>query len=173
MIQSQAKIGDILAQPKIQALLTNAAITAQIRGLIGGDLGDLQQYLDTGASPKYDGTKILGIWAIDVRASLAEEKKRNPNMQGRQLAALQTNFIPMITGLSILARTDNQFLLRKQNPNNAESPVVGQGTWQESGGDYEISLPDNKPDTVEVTPGPDGTLQFPRGGHVLIFNKEQ
>ena len=71
-----------------------------------------------------------------------------------------------------MATPDNQIILTKQNPNSGLPTPVGQGTWKKADNAYEVTLPDNKPDTVAVTPADDGTLQFPRDGHILIFNKE-
>jgi hypothetical protein len=71
-----------------------------------------------------------------------------------------------------MAAPDNKILLRKQNPNNSLSMPVGQGTWKKNGNAWEITLPENNPDTTEVTPTDDGALQFARDGHLLFFNKE-
>ena len=54
---------------------------------------------------------------------------------------------------------------------------MGQGTWKKADSSYEVTLPDNKPDTVAVTlandaPLPFPVLQFPRDGRILVFNKE-
>lgn len=172
MIQRQAKISDILNHPKIQAIVTNAAVTEQIRRLLGDDLTDLQEYLATGKSPKFDGEKILGIWNIDIRASLAEERRRLPEMSPKQIAALHTTLVPLMSGFALWATPDQQIILTKLNPNSGQPTPVGQGTWKKADTAYEVTLPGNKPDTVAVTPAGDGTLQFPRDGHILIFNKE-
>jgi hypothetical protein len=153
-------------------MVTNATVPEELYGLLGDDLTDLQEFLTTGKSPKYDGEKILGIWDIDVHATLAEERRRHPDMLRNQIAALHTVLVPMISGLSLTAMPDNQIILRKQNPNSALATPVGQGTWKRNGNTWEITLPGNQPDTREVTPSDDGTLQFTRNGHVLIFNKE-
>jgi hypothetical protein len=172
MLQTQARPRDILNYPKIQTMVTNATVPEELYGLLGDDLTDLQEFLITGKSPKYDGEKILGIWDIDVHATLAEERRRHPDMLRNQIAALHTVLVPMISGLSLTAMPDNQIILRKQNPNSALATPVGQGTWKRNGNTWEITLPGNQPDTREVTPSDDGTLQFTRNGHVLIFNKE-
>ena len=172
MIKRQAKVSDLMKQPKIRAILTNAAFPGQIRGLLEGNLTDLQEYLNTGTSPKFGGEKILGIWTIDVRATLTGERNRHPDLPPRQTAALRTNLLPLIAGFSLLAAPDNQIVLEKQNPNSHLPTPVGQGTWKKADNSYEVTLPNNKPETVAATPADDGTLQFPWDGHLLIFNKE-
>jgi hypothetical protein len=77
-----------------------------------------------------------------------------------------------MSGLALWATPDQQIILTKLNPNSGQPTPVGQGTWKKADTAYEVTLPDNKPDTVAVAPADDGTLQFPRDGHILIFNKE-
>jgi hypothetical protein len=175
MIQRQAKVGEILNHPKIQAFLTNPAVPGQIRGLLGGDLADLEEFLNTGKSPKFDGEKILGIWDIDVRATLTEERRRHPDLSLKQIAALRATLVPLVAGFSLVAAPDNQIILEKQNPNSALPTPVGQGTWKKTDNSYEVTLSNNS-DAVPVTASDDGTLQLPmqfsKEAHILIFNKE-
>jgi hypothetical protein len=172
MIQTQAKITDILKYPKVQAVVTNFTFAEQLHGLLGDDLDDLKQYLMTGKSAKYDGEKLLGVWDIDLHATLAEARRLHLDMTRLQIASLHRDFVPLVTGLSFTVTTDNQFILRKQNPNSALFTPVGQGTWKNTGSAYEITLAGNKPNPVPVTPADDGTLLFERNGHALVFNKE-
>ena len=172
MIQRQAKASDILNEPKIRAILTNAPLCEQIGSLLDGNLADLQEYLITGKSPKFDGEKILGLWTIDVRVTLAGERSRHPELSPKQIAALRSTLVPLIAGFSLVAAPDNQIILEKQDPNSNLPTPVGQGTWKKTDTAYEVTLPNNHPETVAVTPADDGTLQFPWDGHILIFNKE-
>ena len=128
--------------------------------------------LKTGKSPKFDPEKILGLWNVDVRATWVEERKANPNMNARQVAGLRTTFLPQILDLRLTATTDNQMILEQQNANGAQPAVVDHGSWKNEGGSYEITFPKNKPGTVAVTPGDDGTLRLPWQGHLCLFNKE-
>jgi hypothetical protein len=172
LFQSQSKIGDILHHPKIRALVTDPAFPEQMHQLVGGGLPDLQEFLTTGKSPQFDSEKILGIWDIDVAVTLAGERRQHPDMTRSQITALRATLIPMITGLSLMATPDNQFILRKQNPNSALSSPVGQGTWKKADDGYEVNLSGNNPNPVPVTFSADGTLQFRRDGRILVFNKE-
>jgi hypothetical protein len=179
MIESQAKISDILSHPAIQAILTNAAATGQIRRLLGDNLEDLKEYLNTGKSPRFDGQKILGIWTVDVRACLLLERGNHPELLAKQIAALRTNLVPLIAGFSLAVTPDNQIILRKKEPGSAAPPTpVGLGTWKAAGDSYEIAISDAKPGIVRVAPTTNGTLQMQvpmelsQEAHVLVFNKE-
>ena len=172
MIQKQATVGEFLNHPKIQAIVTNPAVSGQIRSLLEANLGDLREFLNTGKSPRFDSEKILGVWDIDVRASWDGERSRHPDMTRNQIAALNTSWVPAIAGFSLMATPDNQVLLQKQGANRAPATTVAKGTWKMTDNACQITLPNNKPDTVAAIPADDGTLQLPRDGHILIFNKE-
>ncbi|MGA3182958.1 MAG: hypothetical protein ABSF38_21765 [Verrucomicrobiota bacterium] len=172
MIQSQASVRDLLGNGKIQAVVTNVVLLARIRGLIGQDLPDLRQFLNTGKSTKYDPEKILGVWNINLRATWAAERAANPNSTARQIAGMRYTFIPLIRDLCLTATTDNQLILLRRNAANQSATVVAQGTWKNAGDSCQITLPNSKPETVEATLGNDGTLRLPRGDHLFIFNKE-
>jgi hypothetical protein len=172
MIQSQTTVGAILDQPKIQALLANTAFIEQVRAQLGGNLADLREFLNTGKSPKFDGEKILGVWKIDVYATLAGERKKHPELTRSQIISLNATVVPMITGFSLMATPDNRIILTKLNPSTSVSTPVSAGTWKQTGDAYQIVLPDRKPGTADVTPGDDGTLELPWEGGALCFNKE-
>ena len=174
MVQSQAGIRDFLDNPKVQALLTNSAVTGQIWSLIGPNLPDLQEYLITGKSPKFDPEKILGVWDLDLRATWAEERKANPNMTARQVAGLRVTFLPVVRDLRLTATTDNQMILERWSAKGAQPTDANLGTWKNAGDNYEIALGRNPPDTVAVTAGDDGalSLRLHWRGHLCVFNKE-
>lgn len=172
MIQSKAKATDIIKYPKMLGVLTNATYAEQLHGLLGDNLDDLKQFLMTGKSAKYDGEKLLGVWDVDVHATLAEARRLHLDMPRAQIAALHSDLVPLITGLSLTVTTDNQVILRKQNPNSAAFTAVGEGTWKNDGSAYDINLSGNRPNTVQVIPTDDGTMLFERNGHALVFNKE-
>ena len=172
MIQRQAKISEILDHPKIQAIVTNAAVSEQLRRLLGDDLADLRQYFNTGKSPKFDGERILGLWNIDIPATLAGERRRQPEMSLKQIAALHATLVPVIAGFSLMATPDKQIILTKQDPNSARRTPVDQGTWKQADNSYQVTLAGNQSSPVAATFADDGALQFSRAGHILIFNKE-
>jgi hypothetical protein len=171
MIDRQANINEILKYPPIQTIVTNAALTGEIYNILGNDLNDLQEYLTTGKSPKYDDETILGIWTIDPQATLAQERKRHPGMNLRQLAALRQEMYPVITDLSLTATTDNQMILKKQAPSSTTATIVAVGTWKKDG-TYQVTLPGSKPENTEIEIDEGDTLLLPKEGYVMVFDKE-
>jgi hypothetical protein len=171
MIDRQANINEIIKYPPIQTIVTNAALTGEIYNILGNDLNDLQEYLTTGKSPKYDDETILGIWTIDPQATLAQERKRHPGMNLRQLAALRQEMYPVITDLSLTATTDNQMILKKQAPSSTTATIVAVGTWKKDG-TYQVTLPGSKPENTEIEIDEGDTLLLPKEGYVMVFDKE-
>jgi hypothetical protein len=170
MIQSQASIGDILKNPKVQALVTNTAITQEITQLVGSDLDDLNEYLRTGHSPKYDPQLILGVWKIDRDATFVQEKKKLKNPTPLNITRLRNSLMPVMSGLNLTVTTDHNFILKKDTGNGMQ--VVGTGTWKKEGDNYQINLPGNQPDNAEVAIRGDDQLLLPRDGVTLAFSKE-
>jgi hypothetical protein len=171
MIERQANINEIIKYPAVQAILTNTALTGEISGVLGNDLNDLQEYLTTGKSPKFDDETILGVWTIDPRASLAQERKRHPGLTPRQLARVRQDMYPIITDLSLTVTTDNQIILKKHMPGRDNPTTVAVGTWKKDG-NYQVTIPGSKPENTEIDIEEGDTLLLPKDGYVMVFDKE-
>lgn len=169
MIQTQAKVGDILKHPKVQAVVTNLQITGEITRLLGSDLPDLHQYLLSGKSEKYDEEKILGSWVLDLNATAEQEKITKPKLTPYELKRLkQTKYAPY-QGLTFIGTTDQKTILKHPaSAAGAPPEIVAQGTWKAFGSNYEVEL-GSKPVTVTFE---NGKLFLPRDGMTFVFQKE-
>ncbi|MEO5804486.1 MAG: CvpA family protein [Verrucomicrobiota bacterium] len=169
MIQTQAKIGDIINHPKVQAVITNSQITTEISTLLGSDLHDLYQYLLSGKSEKYDDEKILGLWTLNLDATVAQEKVSKPKITPFELKRLkQTKYAPLY-GITFIGTTDNKAILKHPaSAAGAPPEIVAQGTWKESGSNYEVTLGSA---SAKVTFEND-KLFLPKDGMTLVFEKE-
>jgi hypothetical protein len=170
MVDRQASINEILKYPPIQAIVTNAALTGEIYGILGNDLNDLQDYLNTGKSPKFDDETILGIWTINPQETLAQARKQHPGMTPRQVAKLRQDLSPIIRDLSLTATTDNRMILKKLNASGNAAPLIV-GTWKKDG-TYQVTLPGSKPENTEIEINNGDTLLLPKDGYVMVFDKE-
>lgn len=169
---AEGKILEVVKYPTVQAMLTNAAITTLVSGMIGNDLDDLQHYLATGQSEKFDGETILGIWNIDRPASLAQERRRHPGLTPLQIKQIQMEMFPIITGLSLTALPDNQIILKKLDSSTMTKSKVATGTWKKEEGSYQINLPGNRPETAAIEIQDGNKLLLPKDSYVLVFDKE-
>jgi hypothetical protein len=169
---AEGKIIDVINYPKVQALLTNAAVTRDVSAMIGNDLDDLQQYLATGQSPKFESETILGVWDIDRPASLAQERRRHPGLTPLQVKQIQMDMYPIIAGLSLTALPDHHIILKKLDPSSLNKSIVAAGTWKREEGSYQVNLPGSRPETsvIEIQDGI--KLLLPKDSYVLVFEKE-
>jgi hypothetical protein len=109
MLLSKADVVEIIKHPKLQAVVQNPEI---VQELLGQDLNDLRAYLETGISPRYEEDKILGKWRFDPYATMAQERKRHPEMTStemKQLKAVMTEIMPTVT---VTATTDKKIMLK-------------------------------------------------------------
>jgi hypothetical protein len=171
MLDRQASLEEMLKYPPVEAIVTNADLTGQIYSILGKDLNDLQDYLTTGKSPKFDDETILGVWTINRQATLAQERKRHPGLTPHQLDKLKQQMYPVIADLTLTATTDNQMILKKQSPSSATATVVATGTWKKDA-NYQVTLPGSKPENTEIEIEEGDTLLLPKDGYVLVFDKE-
>jgi hypothetical protein len=172
LISSQAKVLEILRYPRLHTMLTNATTFAQVGGLLGSDLDDMQSFLTTGQSPKYDPETVLGIWDIDRAATIVQVRKKQPAISPKQLDKVEQELFPLITGLSLTAMPNNQMILKLLTPNSSDVTVVAAGTWKKDQDSYEVNLPGSLPETSEIEIEQGNRLFLPKFGYVLAFDKE-
>jgi hypothetical protein len=172
MIQSQAPVVDIINYPSVQAIITNVSITQQITGLIANDLDDLQTYLMTGQSAKYDSELILGVWKGSRTQSMAQLRHEKPELTPVQLRAKESDIYPIIQGLSLTALPNGQIILKKADPNSADATIISTGPWKRDDSGYQVTLPGSHPETKEVKIEDGNKLILPNEGYDLVFEKE-
>lgn len=171
-IVTGAPIREIVQYPAVQTLLTNATVTSQVSDLMGKDLDDLQEYLNTGQSPKYDVEEILGVWDIDRAETVAQVRKKEPGLTPLKLGLRIKELFPKITGLSLTVMPDNHILLKRPDPNTAEYMILASGSWKKEGDTYQVNLPGLPPETSEIEIQNANRLFLPKFGCVLAFDKE-
>jgi hypothetical protein len=104
--------GDPLAiwkNPSFQAVIQNRDL---INELMSHDLRDLRAYLETGVSPRYEDEKILGRWALDPHSTMAQERRKRPEMTATEMRMLRTIMTDIMPSVSFIATTDKRAILR-------------------------------------------------------------
>ena len=107
-LQGKASLADLIKNDKILGLINNADFTQELFKL---DLKDMEQYIKTGKSAKYDPVKILGRWELDVEQVILTAKKTRPNIKASELSALRKVMSTMSAGTTFKATTDNKLVL--------------------------------------------------------------
>lgn len=172
MIDTQAKPREILQYPKINTMLTNAVIVSEVASVLGPDLDDLQTYLTTGQSPKYDSETILGVWHIDTAATMAQLLKTQPGLTPKKVSQIEQDLFPIIKGLSLTITPDSQVYLKKPDPNSGEDTLVSAGQWKKDQDAYQVTLPGSLPETSEADFEETNRMFLPKFGYVLAFDKQ-
>ena len=82
LIQTHSSVGELLAHPKIKALMANPAIVDDLKSI---DVADLKVFVETGSSPKYELIQILGRWDFNYQQSIDQIRIANPSFRAKQL----------------------------------------------------------------------------------------
>ena len=142
-----ASINEALEQSSAKAVFANPELLKEIWATVQPDLADLNTFLDTGKSAKYDGEKLLGRWRFDAGSSLLAYRRQKPNVAGTEVARLRTVLRERYGNCTIVAAPDKMVAV-KNIPDNKAQLQPGQtpelktfrGTWQADGMDYEFNL---------------------------------
>ena len=170
--QRQEPVLSLLATPSAQTIRGNPELLKTIWNAVEPDLKDVETYLSTGRSPKYDPVKILGRWKFDVNGVVRARRRARPNMTSKEAQA-ERAFIGATFGKgTLVAMPDNQVIIKNvpglKLPANAAQGNLQtlQGQWKDAGNGYQISISGQEaPATVEGD-----RLTIKGEGMDLVFN---
>lgn len=163
MRQRQAPIVEILSYPKAEAILNNPDLLRQIWAIVAPNLKDLQNYLRTGLSPKFDDEKILGRWNFNLINAAILFRKTKPNTTATELQQLKRTIALTMTKATFVATPEKEAYLkdlgqlRPPPPNSPKGtqPTVElqsyKGQWESQGdGKYKLTFPGKDSLSAEV-----------------------
>jgi hypothetical protein len=168
--QKQAPISEILAHPKAQAIMNNPEVLKQVYDTLLPNLADLQNFLKTGQSEKFDEEKILGRWDMDIAGTLRAIKRAKPNMTSQDTQRTRQVLGIIFAKSRFVAAPEpgkEAFLkdIGKLHPSDRVNvaPTVDnqnfKGTWTGTAPKYELSFPDK---------GQGGLEALVEGDHLTI-----
>jgi hypothetical protein len=173
LLQSQPAPMEVLQHPRVESLVNNRELLAELHALAAPDLNDLHTYLVTGKSPKYSEELILGLWLLDIHATVAEEILKNPDISTFELNQIRNALQNTSRGLNIIATPDQQAALRRQITKDAPQQVVFRGSWERANGVYLMTWSDNKrKETVRVQVEGEYRLSAQTSRGLLIFERD-
>lgn len=141
-----ASVNEALEQSSAKAVFANPELLKDIWNTVQPDLADLNTFLDTGKSAKYDGEKLLGRWHFDASSSLLAYRRQKPNVAGAEAARLRVWLRERYGKSAIVAAPDKMVALKNIPDNKNTQPgqppelKTFKGTWQADGMDYEFNL---------------------------------
>jgi hypothetical protein len=143
----QTPLREVMAYPAVKAVLDNPELLRTIWATVQPDMKDLQVYLETGRSAKYDEEKILGRWNFDANGTVLLYRRAKPNIPGGEVAKLRAWMVEKFPKSSIVAAPDHAVVL-KNHPHifmQPGQPLVGEGKnlngeWKAEGTGYAFNL---------------------------------
>jgi hypothetical protein len=131
----QPPISEIIDNPKAQSIINNPDLLKEIWSIAVPDLADLEKFLTTGQSAKYDNEKILGRWIFSPNAALALIKKAKPNLGSTDMQRLRRVLLLTMAKANLIAAPDKKVIVKnvgvlRPNSNPKVPPTVDKQTWQ-------------------------------------------
>jgi hypothetical protein len=170
----------LLEHPKAQAMIQNPGLLQAIWTTVVPDLNDLQTFLQTGKSPKYDPERILGRWTFNVKVALALLRKAKPNLTSKEMQSWRGWMTAAFAKTSFVAMTDHQALLKSVSqlrlPAAGTAPTGGpqnlKGQWQGQNGKYQLTLSGGVRDEQLTATVEGDRLTITGEGVGLVFDRE-
>lgn len=149
MRQKREPIQGLLNSSRIKAITEKPELLTTIWTTVSPDIKDLDNYLKTGLSPKYDSEKILGRWAFDVNYAMIVYRRTKPNLPSAEVLKVKKWMTAAFAQTELVAMTDRQLLIKsvpqvKVPTAAALAAPAGtqdlQGQWKNEAGKYQVSL---------------------------------
>ncbi len=173
--ESSAPIAQILRDPQVKAMLRNNDLTGMVLGLLEANWTDLNRYLKTGKSQRYNSEKILGRWGFNVNVSVGTLLIARPNLPAAEIKALRSMWSRAYARTVFVAGADHQAFLENMPRFKVENgaatvaeTTTWQGQWNNAGTNYDLTL-----NGKSMTARSDGLrLTIKSGSDVWVFDRE-
>jgi hypothetical protein len=166
--------------PQAETIRQNADIAGAVENLVLTNLDDLQTYLQTGQSAKFNSEKILGRWNFNIMASLTALIQARANVPSSEMAAMRSLWFPAYAKTMFVAGADNQAFLKnlphfKMQPNQPTTfeTATLPGQWKSDGNNYDLSLADNGAKKSAIITINGSRLMLKMESDTLVFNREE
>jgi len=170
-------IKKVLDHPRAQVIVKNPVLLREVWNTLLPDLKDLDAFLRTGKSAKYDSEPILGRWLFDVTGTVNAYRRLKPNVPSVEMVKFRRLLADRFGKTVVVAGPDHQVVLRNMpqiklqpgQPLSAEVQTL-QGKWKGANGDYEFDLTsgtDHRTAKIES-----GRLVVSGEGMAIVFVKE-
>ena len=143
-------IMEVLSHPKVKALMENQAIVDELKAI---NVADLKTFVETGVSPQYQPTQILGRWDVNHKASMDQTQIANPSMKSRPKQQLSRQLSLAFTGATFTAAPNNEAFVKGNQPPPITQPgqpiqpyqpgapvQVLSGRWSEDAAGYNVNF---------------------------------
>lgn len=144
---THAPMGEMLNEPSVQSILKNNDLLSAVWGVVEPNLDDLETYLKTGKSPKYDPQIILGHWSFNVHVTFAYMLLTQPKITTDEKYAVYARWSKAYDRTTLIVAGDKQAFV-KYWPNLKVTPQRDQpwettawkGQWSQEGTNYQFTI---------------------------------
>jgi len=172
--QQRRPIREVMDYPKARAILNNPDLMKACWETLKPDLKDLENYLMTFRSAKYDSEPVLGRWNFEVNSAIAAYRRTKPNTPSAEMQRMKTWMATQFARTSLVAMPGGQALFKNEPrfapgaPPSVAAPL-DQGQWSKPDGKYQFtfSTGGQMPATVEGD-----RLKINNQGTELVLNRE-
>jgi len=172
--QQRRPIREVMDYPKANTIINNPDLMKSIWETLKPDLKDLETYLTTFHSAKYDPEGILGRWNFDVNSAIAAYRRSKPNMPSGEMQRMKTWMTTQFAKTSLVAMPGGQAIFKNEprfapgGPPSVVAPL-DQGQWTKSDGKYQFTF--SSGGQMPATVAGD-RLKMTNQGTELVLNRE-
>jgi hypothetical protein len=173
-----APMGEILNLPAVQNVLKNEDLLHTVWSIVEPNMDDLETYLKTGKSPKFDSQVILGRWEFDVPVTFAYLRLTQPKISSSEMRSARAWMTQAYAQTLLIVAGDNQAYL-KFWPDLKAAPVVGKppttlnwkGQWSQDGANYQFTIGNGSDSKTFAATTTDGQrLMFKDDKNTYVFD---
>ena len=176
--KQHAPIGNLINNSQFQLLWQNQDTVNLVWGIIQENFDDLVAYLHTGQSAKYSSENIVGRWNFNAGAATAIMLQSRPVTSSREMRAMRAVLTQAYAKTAFVAGADGQAFLKNlphfKTPTTFDT-ATWQGTWKNTGANYNLSLNDNgRTQSMPAKIDADGArLTIQDEKNTLVLDKEK
>ena len=178
-LASGTTAAELFNNPNVQSFLANKALTTLVMGILQTNLDDLNGYLQSGKSAKYDGEKIIGRWEFNVNVTLAWWRQDHPRIPASEMRSTRDLMTQAYAQTRILATGDNQLFIKSLpqfKATTAGQPPTTEfldwkGDWTRNETNYNLHITSNGQDKFMTATAESLRLTMHDGKNLLIYDR--
>lgn len=188
LVTGKGGLGNILAHEKALELMNDIDFMAKLQDL---DYADLQEFIQTGSSPKYADHEIVGKWRIEIPRSVRDYGRKYPQVPAAYLSRLPNYIRGRYGDITLTVAPDGVAFLKGaagnfptfyqlvqlvQNrqpirpvPAKAAQQQLAIGNWSGSGDKFKFTLSGKGGKSQGDAELKNGFLSFIQSGNTCVF----
>lgn len=108
----RAPLMELMDTPSIKGIINNRDLLQNIWATLIPNLQDLNSFLRTGKSPKYDAETILGRWSFDLNLTVGGLRRSKPNISSTEMGKWKKWMGAAFQETKLVAMVDHQAVLK-------------------------------------------------------------